>query len=100
MKAGMALDRLAVGIRRFPDVRLHKQLSIIGEQARELRDDAAGSEAALGVPLLPPGIGKMDEDARQAASREPGQRGTNVLGEYPPALGQAEFVQALVHEAR
>lgn len=81
------------------DVRLHEQLAAVDEEARDRLDEPSAHDEALGVTLLPPRIGEVNEHrAHRRIRREPLERLACIGVEHARAPAEAGLGQAFIDE--
>jgi hypothetical protein len=81
------------------DVGLDEELAVVLEQAGDLAEQGVADDEALGVSLLPPGVGEMDEErGDRAVGRDPGQGEAGVLAVDPGPLAEAPRLEPIVDE--
>jgi len=83
------------------DIRLDEELSAGLEEARDLLEERIAHDEALLVALLPPRIGKVEEDAtHRVIGAEARKREAGVLAKDPRAISEAMLREALVADGR
>ena len=83
------------------DVRLYVELPTLHEQSLDLCEEDVIHDEPLLMPLLPPGIGEVEEHAPHAAVRpHPWQRDARIFAEHTRARSGADLRQTTIADGR
>jgi hypothetical protein len=92
-------ERFVAG-RAFLDVRLHEDFAPRHEHTRDLVEERRTHDETLVMAFLPPGIGKVNEDARHAFGDEVREGVAGIFGEHAGPASEATIGKPPIDDGR